>query len=60
MLEEILGSREGCQEVRKVEFQGLSEGKVSKREEHMPNLEKCQIVAICQGLWENAKFERYQ
>ena len=30
----------------KVEFQGLSEGKGSKREKHRPSLKKCQIVAI--------------
>ena len=29
-----------------MEFQGLSEGKGSKRIKHKPNLEKCQIVAI--------------
>jgi len=29
-----------------VEFQGLSDGKGSKREKHRPSLEKCKIIAI--------------
>ena len=43
-----------------MEFQGLSEEKGSKRAKHRPNLEKCQIVAIGYGLWENDEFEGYQ
>ena len=43
-----------------MKFQILSEGKGSKREKQKPNLEKCQIVAIGSGLWENDEFEAYQ